>query len=69
MAANKEWAAEYMNKCYKSGEGMPYNEKFGITKAEYDEIKNSDRYEICDFRGRHDFVHGGVKQPTLEFFR
>jgi len=32
MAANKEWAAEYMNKCYKPGEGMPYNEKFGIRK-------------------------------------
>lgn len=42
MAANKEWAAEYMNKYYIAGEGMPYNEKFGITKEEYDKIKSSD---------------------------
>jgi hypothetical protein len=42
MATNKEWAAEYMSKYYVPGEGMPYNEKFGITKEEYDKIKNSD---------------------------
>jgi hypothetical protein len=27
LAENKEWAAEYMNKNYKAGEGMPCNEK------------------------------------------
>lgn len=42
IAANKDWAAEYMKKYYVPGEGMPYNEKFGITKEEYDKIKNSD---------------------------
>jgi hypothetical protein len=42
IAANKDWAAEYMNKYYVPGEGAPYNEKFGITKAEYEMIKKSD---------------------------
>jgi hypothetical protein len=42
IAANKEWAAEYMNKYYVAGQGAPYNEKFGITKEEYDKIKNAD---------------------------
>jgi len=42
IAANKEWASEYMNKYYVPGEGMPYDEKFGITKEEYDKIKNAD---------------------------
>ena len=42
IAANKDWVAEYMNKNYKPGEGMPYNEKFGITREEYDKIKSAD---------------------------
>jgi hypothetical protein len=42
IAANKEWAAEYMNKYYVPGQGTPYNEKFGITKEEYDRIKNAE---------------------------
>jgi hypothetical protein len=42
IAANKDWAAEYMNKNYRPGEGVPYNEKFGITRDEYDKIKSAD---------------------------
>jgi hypothetical protein len=42
IAANKEWVTEYMNKNYKPGEGVPYNEKFGITREEYDKIKAAD---------------------------
>jgi len=43
MAENKEWFADYMNKNYKPGEGTPYTEKMGITKEEYNKIKNSDK--------------------------
>lgn len=37
---NREWFQEYYNKYYKPGEGLPYNEKFGVTEEEYNKIKN-----------------------------
>lgn len=36
----KEWFQEYYSKNYKSGEGMPYHENFGITYEEYLKIKD-----------------------------
>ena len=55
LASNKEWAAEYMNKNYKPGEGMPYNEKLGITKDEYDQIKtaNESSYKLYKIRSEY----------------
>jgi hypothetical protein len=52
IAANKEWAAEYMNKYYVPGQGTPYNEKFGITKEEYDKVRNAERipYSLCQVK-------------------
>ncbi len=43
MAENKEWAQEYFSKNYKKGEGLPYNEKFGISKEEYQKIKDIEK--------------------------
>ena len=43
MTENKAWFEEYFNKNYKEGEGLPYDEKFGITKEEYELIKNMDK--------------------------
>lgn len=43
MAENKEWAQEYFSKNYKKGEGLPYNEKFGISREEYQKIKDIDK--------------------------
>ena len=43
MTENKAWFEEYLNKNYKEGEGLPYDEKFGITKEEYELIKNMDK--------------------------
>lgn len=43
MAENKEWSEEYFSKNYKAGEGLPYHEKFGITKEEYQKIKDIDK--------------------------
>lgn len=43
MTENKEWFQEYFNKNYKEGEGLPYNEKFGVTAEEYKLIKNIDK--------------------------
>jgi hypothetical protein len=40
IAEKKEWYQEYFSKNYKEGEGMPYNENFGITKEEYQKIKD-----------------------------
>lgn len=40
MAENKEWIEEYFSKNYKPGEGLPYHEKFGITKEEYQKVKD-----------------------------
>jgi hypothetical protein len=40
MKENKEWFQDYMSKNYKAGEGIPYDEKFGITKEEYLKIKD-----------------------------
>jgi hypothetical protein len=37
---NKEWFEEYSRKYYKAGIGMPYHENFGITKEEYERIKD-----------------------------
>ncbi|MBZ4189173.1 hypothetical protein [Niabella beijingensis] len=43
MTENKGWFQEYFNKNYKEGEGLPYNEKFGVTAEEYKLIKNIDK--------------------------
>jgi hypothetical protein len=43
MAENKEWAQEYFSKNYKESEGLPYNEKFGISKEEYEKIKDIEK--------------------------
>lgn len=43
MAENKEWAQEYISKNYREGEGVPYNEKFGISKEEYQKIKDIEK--------------------------
>jgi len=43
MAENKEWSEEFFSKNYKTGEGLPYHEKFGITKEEYQKIKDIDK--------------------------
>lgn len=40
MAENKEWAEEYFSKNLKVGEPLPYHEKFGITKDEYQKIRD-----------------------------
>lgn len=40
---NKEWFEEYSRKNYKAGEGMPYHENFGITREEYQRIKDMDK--------------------------
>lgn len=40
MAANKEWTEQYFSKYYKPGEGLPYHENMGITKQEYQKIKD-----------------------------
>lgn len=43
MIENKEWSEEYFSKYYKAGEGLPYHEKFGVTKEEYQKIKDIDK--------------------------
>jgi hypothetical protein len=43
MAANKDWTEQYFSKYYKPGEGLPYHENMGITKEEYQKIKNIDK--------------------------
>lgn len=43
MTENKEWVQEYFSKNYKEGEGLPYNEKFGISKDEYQKIKDMEK--------------------------
>ncbi len=43
MAENKEWAEEYFSKNYKAGEGLPYHENLGITKEEYQKIKDIEK--------------------------
>jgi hypothetical protein len=40
MAENKEWFEQYFSKNYKEGEGLPYNEKLGVTKEEYEQVQN-----------------------------
>lgn len=46
IAANKQWAADYLSKYYKAGEGMPYNEKLGVTKEEYEKVKTLDKIPL-----------------------
>jgi hypothetical protein len=46
MAADKAWATEYINKYYKAGAGMPYNEKMGVTKEEYEKVKSLDKIPL-----------------------
>lgn len=43
MAEKKEWSEEYFSKYYKAGEGLPYHENFGVTKEEYQKIKDLDK--------------------------
>ena len=43
LAQNKEWAEQYVSKNYKPGEGLPYHENFGITKEEYQKIKDIEK--------------------------
>lgn len=43
IAENKEWSEEYFSKYYKAGEGLPYHENFGVTKEEYQKIKDIDK--------------------------
>jgi|SRR5688572_15357883 len=43
MAEKKEWSEEYFSKNYKPGEGLPYHENFGVTKEEYQKIKDLDK--------------------------
>jgi hypothetical protein len=43
MAENKEWMQEYFSKNYKEGEGLPYNEKFGISEDKYQKIKDMEK--------------------------
>jgi hypothetical protein len=40
---NKEWFEEYSRKYFKEGVGMPYHEKFGITKEEYQRIADMNK--------------------------
>jgi hypothetical protein len=39
----KEWFEEYYSKNYKKGEGLPYHENLGITKEEYQKIKDIEK--------------------------
>lgn len=43
MAENKEWVEEYFSKNYTAGEGLPYHENLGITKEEYQKIKDLEK--------------------------
>lgn len=43
MAEKKEWSEEYFSKNYKAGEGLPYHENFGVSKEEYQKIKDLDK--------------------------
>lgn len=43
MLEKKDWSEEYFSKYYKEGEGLPYHENFGITKEEYQKIKDLDK--------------------------
>ncbi len=74
LVANKEWAAEYMSKNYKPGEGMPYNEKLGITKEEYDQIKTADAssYKLYKVRSEYLFVtktNASITFKSIDSFR
>ncbi|HEY8967821.1 MAG TPA: hypothetical protein VIM64_01985 [Puia sp.] len=42
IAANKEWFTAYTSHL-PPGQPLPYNEKFGITQAEYERIKSIDK--------------------------
>lgn len=39
----KEWFEEYYSKNFKKGEGLPYHENLGITKEEYQKIKDIEK--------------------------
>jgi hypothetical protein len=40
IVANKEWFQDYRNKYAATGEPLPYNERFGITREEYRKVQN-----------------------------
>ncbi|HMH24000.1 MAG TPA: hypothetical protein VK563_19580 [Puia sp.] len=46
MAADKAWAADYITKYNKPGEGMPYHEKMGVTREEYEKVKRLDKIPL-----------------------
>jgi hypothetical protein len=39
----KEWFEDYYSKNFKQGEGLPYHENLGITKEEYQKIKDIEK--------------------------
>jgi hypothetical protein len=43
LTANKKWAQEYFSKNFKEGEPLPYDEKFGISREEYQKIKGIEK--------------------------
>ncbi|MBS1663968.1 MAG: hypothetical protein JST68_23180 [Bacteroidetes bacterium] len=43
ISANKEWFLDYRKKNAPSGGTLPYNERFGITYAEYQRIQNLEK--------------------------
>jgi hypothetical protein len=40
IGRDKEWFEKYFSDNYKAGEGLPYHEKFGVTKEEYQKVKD-----------------------------
>jgi hypothetical protein len=43
VTEKKEWFQDYFSRNYKAGEGLPYDENFGITKDEYQKIKDLEK--------------------------
>lgn len=43
IAENKEWYEEYFSNNYIAGKGLPYHINFGITKEEYEKVKDSQK--------------------------
>ncbi len=43
IAENKDWFTKFYSENYVAGEGLPYHEKFGLTKDEYQKIESMGR--------------------------
>jgi hypothetical protein len=43
VSANKEWFIDYRNKYATSGQSLPYNERFGITRDEYRRVQQLEK--------------------------